>query len=735
MWHIAGQAFDTSQPLLMGILNVTPDSFSDGGLYGDARAAVAHGLEMVAAGADIIDVGGESTRPGSGEVGVEEELERVLPVVRELAAAGVAVSIDTRHAVVARACVKVGASIINDVSGFRDPAMVELAASCDAGLIVMHMAGEPKTMQQAPSYDDVVAEVRGYLLQQAALLEAAGVALERICIDPGPGFGKDLQHNAKLLERFGDFVATGYPVCAAFSRKACIGAWYGGSVPSERVWGSVAVAVRAAARGAAVLRVHDVMQTCAALAAYRAYSANEADMANPIAVAGARGLSPSSGLSSELHTPYRHPRALIALGSNQGDRLAHLMHAVCKIAQLPACEVVAVSPIYESEPAYYTSQATFANAVLELGCGLLPQVLLAELQRIELEEGRVRSFANAPRPLDLDILDYEGICSSDPFCILPHPKLLERDFTVTPLLDVVPGHVLADGTPVTREAIAYGAIIGKLGELDLPLPGRVAALMGQSGSVASLLHDGVVCDSTNDEARRLALQGVADKTVVLAALQTGGRGRLGRTWESPLGGLYHSYVFRPNTTPDKLASFGLVVALGVLEALDELGVQGGGLKWPNDVLLPNGKVAGILLETVSAGSADPDAGTTLIAGVGINVCRRGKMALDEASENRPLGAAYISDVLVVQSAVAAVAAVVINHVWALYDEWTASGYSFAPFAKRYEERLLTLGEEVCVRRLDGSIEAEGIVEGIDAAGYLLVGGKAVATGDVTLRKD
>jgi dihydropteroate synthase len=249
----------------MGILNVTPDSFSDGGQHDGLQAACAHARLMVEQGATIIDVGGESTRPGSDEVSVEEELARVLPVVARLADEGMIVSIDTRHAAVAKACVEAGAAIINDVSGFRDQAMVDVAVGCGAGLVVMHMLGEPKGMQTEPRYEDVVGEVRDYLLGQAHALEAAGVAHERICIDPGPGFGKTFEHNLALLRQTSVFASLGYPLMAAYSRKGFIGALTGVTEASKRVAGSVAVAIYAAQRGARVLRVHDVAPTVEAL--------------------------------------------------------------------------------------------------------------------------------------------------------------------------------------------------------------------------------------------------------------------------------------------------------------------------------------------------------------------------------------------------------------------------------------------------------------------------------------
>jgi dihydropteroate synthase len=253
----------------MGIVNVTPDSFSDGGLHEDPVSAAAFGLRLIEEGADIIDVGGESSRPGATELGTAEELARVRPVVARLSDEDVPVSIDTRHAAIAAACVEAGASIINDVSGFRDPAMIEVAAGCDAGVVVMHMLGEPGTMQDSPRYDDVVVEVSGYLLAQAATLQAAGVAKERIALDPGIGFGKTLEHNLALLRATGELASHGYPVVIGVSRKRFIGEIVGETVPARRLGGSVAAALDAARRGAAVVRVHDVDATVQALAVRR----------------------------------------------------------------------------------------------------------------------------------------------------------------------------------------------------------------------------------------------------------------------------------------------------------------------------------------------------------------------------------------------------------------------------------------------------------------------------------
>lgn len=265
MWHCGERELDTSKVLIMGVLNVTPDSFSDGGLYAAVDVACEHARQMVAEGATIIDVGGESTRPGSSEVDTREELSRVLPVVRVLANEGVIVSIDTRHAQVAQACVDEGAAIINDISGFRDPAMVEVAKSSSVGLIIVHMLGEPKTMQATPHYTDVVKEVRAFLVQRAFELEAEGIAHDRICIDPGPGFGKTFEHNLALLRATAQLADIGYPLMAAYSRKNFIGSLTGIREPERRVVGSVTAAMYAASQGARVLRVHDIAPTIEAL--------------------------------------------------------------------------------------------------------------------------------------------------------------------------------------------------------------------------------------------------------------------------------------------------------------------------------------------------------------------------------------------------------------------------------------------------------------------------------------
>lgn len=238
----------------MGVLNVTPDSFSDGGRWLDAGAAIAHGLAMVGEGADVVDVGGESTRPGAAEVPLEEELRRVLPVVDALAGR-VRVSIDTRKRAVAEAALDAGATIVNDVSAD----LYDVAAVHGAGWVAMHMRGTPLTMQQEATYDDVVSEVREFLLHRVQLALAAGVA--EVWIDPGLGFAKTAHHNLALLARLDELVATGHPVLIGASRKSFIGRLTGDAPVDDRLAGSLALAVWAMEKGAAMVRVHDVQAT------------------------------------------------------------------------------------------------------------------------------------------------------------------------------------------------------------------------------------------------------------------------------------------------------------------------------------------------------------------------------------------------------------------------------------------------------------------------------------------
>ena len=416
----------------MGILNVTPDSFSDGGMHADCDDAAAHAMRMVDEGARIIDVGGESTRPGSAEVAVEEELARTVRVVGELASRGLCVSIDTRHAEVARACVEAGASIINDVSGFRDPAMVEVARNCNAGLVVMHMRGEPKTMQDDPVYDDVVDEVKRYLADRAAELEAAGIARNRICIDPGPGFGKTPKQTNELLLNMQELARLGYPLMAAVSRKSYIGALYGIENPLDRDEASASQALAAVELGASIVRTHNVAMTAEALKDLRPYCF--------------LGLGSNVALVGEA-------------GEEREAKIAVLNEVIGNLVALPDSQLIDISSFYESEPAYFEDQDPFVNAVALIRTGIGPHDLLAYLHAIEERFGRTRTVKNGPRTCDIDILDYQCYVCDDERLTLPHPLLTERDFVVKPLLELRPGHVLANGTPVTEATVEVGRAI------------------------------------------------------------------------------------------------------------------------------------------------------------------------------------------------------------------------------------------------------------------------------------
>ena len=421
-WHCGPYVFDLSLPLVMGIVNVTPDSFSDGGEHDTPGAAVSHAMRLVAEGADIIDVGGESTRPGSTPPSIDEEIARTADIVRELSSRGIPVSIDTRHARVARAALDVGACVVNDVSGFRDAAMRDVLAASDAGAVVMHMRGEPGHMQDDPAYDDVVAEVESYLLSQADLLVASGIARERICLDPGIGFGKTHAHNAALLDATSRLASHGMPLMVAVSRKSFIGEVSGIEAPADRDAASALCAASACFDGARIARVHDVSGT-------------------------ARALNDSR-------------RAALSLGSNVGDGPAHLDAAIRALSRERGVWISRVSAYVRSEPAYRTDQPVFTNAAALVQTTLSPLELLDALHRIEALEGRVRTIPNAPRTLDIDIVDYAGVVADDVDFTLPHPRAAERAFVVEPLLEISPGHVLADGTALDASRARVGRLIG-----------------------------------------------------------------------------------------------------------------------------------------------------------------------------------------------------------------------------------------------------------------------------------
>lgn len=580
VWRCGKYELKFDRPRIMGVLNVTPDSFSDGGEHLDTDAAIAHGLKMLDDGADIIDVGGESTRPGFTPVDPDTEAQRVLPVVKALARAGAIVSIDTRHVEVAKAAVRVGASIVNDVTGFTDPRMVDFVKESDCGVIIMH-AGEvsdierPRThtavqldtsaaafmaekareaeaaaralgatgkskraakaklisnmiqplqpqlpfdavapasvatdapeadpvtgtlaldmsaatavsepapaeapaAQSAPSVaatagDDLVKvmersasragsgnrtsqlrrftlpdsapimrRVMGFLSDQARALVHAGVDRERICLDPGPGFGKDANEDIVIQREMGKIASLGYPTLCAVSRKRLVGAIAGVENARDRDIATFGVCLGAIEQGANIVRVHDVAGFYQFLNGFWA-------IARP-----------------------QPRRAYVALGSNKGDREENIRAARDLITQIPMTCVSACSRIYESEPAYETRQAAFANAVVEIKTELAPLILLEELMKIEQKLGRARGKGtrpNGPRVIDCDLLWMDNEIHGGEKLRLPHPGLGERDFVLVPLEDLMhnPARFFRyEGLDVKEPEDRVGHVVAELGTL------------------------------------------------------------------------------------------------------------------------------------------------------------------------------------------------------------------------------------------------------------------------------
>lgn len=423
IWHCGKYEFDTSTPTIMGVLNLTPDSFSDGGKFANLDDAISHAKMMLEEGASIIDVGGESTRPGADPVPPDEEWGRISQAINALVDMGVCVSVDTRHAQVAKLALDAGASIINDVSGFTDPEMIEVARNSDAGLVVMHMNGEPSTMQDNPQYEDVVTEVKEYLAARAQALIDAGIAKNRICIDPGPGFGKTYKQTIELMRNLHEIVHLGYPVMVAVSRKGFIGYAYhiDDEDPTSRDAASAQESLLACELGASVIRTHNVAETVKAL----------------------QGLCPYVVLSLGSNV------ALVAEEGEETDaKIAQINLAVAALCQLPDSKLIDMASFYESEPAYDSDQDSFVNTIVLLRTGIPPKELLDYLHAIEATLGRTRDQdrPKGPRVIDIDIVDYQLYSAISKELTLPHPDALERDFVVKPLLEILPGHILADGS-------------------------------------------------------------------------------------------------------------------------------------------------------------------------------------------------------------------------------------------------------------------------------------------------
>lgn len=515
-WHCGKHNISLARPRIMGVLNVTPDSFSDGGAHADTDAAIEWGLKLLDDGADIIDVGGESTRPGFRPVSPDEEAKRVIPVIRALVDAGAVVSIDTRHPEVARLAVKLGASIVNDVTGFTNPEMVRVAVESDCGCVVMHAgevsgrtarrsvtldssaaaraaaahakdaapakdADEPEKPAEPSSADvadaaaaerldevmrrsargvtsptvtlaggnrrftlpesaPIMRHVMGFLGDQARELMRAGVSRERICIDPGPGFGKLADEDVVIQRANAKMASMGYPVMCAVSRKRFVGAVSGVTDAAARDAATAGVCIAAVESGVRLLRVHDVAGVAQALNSYW----------------------------SVAHPDPR--RAFVALGSNVGDRLEYLKRAAALINAIPLTCVTAVSRAYETDPAYGIAMPV-ANAVAEIRTELAPLVLIDALLDVEKKLGRTRPAGqegHGPRTIDCDLLWMEGESHAGRKLALPHPRLGERDFVIIPMEDLMhdPERFLAHaGISVLPREQRVGLVRADLGEL------------------------------------------------------------------------------------------------------------------------------------------------------------------------------------------------------------------------------------------------------------------------------
>lgn len=509
-WHCGKHNISLARPRIMGVLNVTPDSFSDGGAHADTDAAIEWGLKLLDDGADIIDVGGESTRPGFRPVSPDEEAKRVIPVIRALVDAGAVVSIDTRHPEVARLAVKLGASIVNDVTGYTNPEMVRVAVESDCGCVVMHAgevsgrtarrsvtldssaaaraaaahakgadepekSAEPSSAEVAdaaaaerldevmrrsargvtsptvtlaggnrrftlPESAPIMRHVMGFLGDQARELMRAGVSRERICIDPGPGFGKLADEDVVIQRANAKMVSMGYPVMCAVSRKRFVGAVSGVTDAAARDAATAGVCIAAVESGVRLLRVHDVAGVAQALNSYW----------------------------SVAHPDPR--RAFVALGSNVGDRLEYLKRATALINAIPLTCVTAVSRAYETDPAYGIAMPV-ANAVAEIRTELAPLVLIDALLDVEKKLGRTRPAGqegHGPRTIDCDLLWMEGESHAGRKLALPHPRLGERDFVIVPMEDLMhdPERFLAHaGISVLPREQRVGLVRADLGEL------------------------------------------------------------------------------------------------------------------------------------------------------------------------------------------------------------------------------------------------------------------------------
>ena len=405
-------------PVLMGILNVTPDSFSDGGRHFDPGSAVARAKGMVAEGAAIVDIGGESTRPGHAPVSAEEELWRVKPVLEALVADfDVAVSIDTGKAAVAREAARLGASVINDVWGLqRDPGMADAVADTGSAVVVMH------NRERTDGTIDILDDVERFFERSLNLAAGAGVPFSRILLDPGVGFGKTPEQNHSCIWNLDRFRRFGAPVLVGLSRKSFLGRITGAEV-DNRLPGTLAADTIALMRGASVLRVHDVAENRAALDIFKTLSA---------------AAKPSARLEDDGRA-----RIVLALGGNVGDKTLSLRRALRAIAGEPGIELTAVSRLYRTAPWGKKDQDWFVNACALGLTRLAPEALLERMKALEVDLGRVSTERWGPRVIDIDLVAYDDISLRSEKLTLPHPELFNRAFVLVPLAEIAPDLIIA----------------------------------------------------------------------------------------------------------------------------------------------------------------------------------------------------------------------------------------------------------------------------------------------------
>ena len=431
-----------SSPQLMGILNVTPDSFSDGGRHFDPAAAVARAKAMVAEGAAIVDVGGESTRPGHSPVSAEEELRRVVPALEALGADfDAAVSIDTSKAAVAREAARLGACVINDVWGLqRDPGMPDAVAETGSAAVIMH------NRDKADPAIDILDDVERFFECSLNLAAGAGVPLSRILLDPGIGFGKTRQQNHSCIWNLDRFRRFGAPILVGLSRKSFIGGIIDAEV-ERRLPGTLAADTIALMRGASVLRVHDVAENRAALAVFMALKGADAPLSAPEREDDGRAC------------------VVLALGGNVGDKVMSLRRALHALAAEPGIELTAVSRFYRTAPWGKTDQDWFVNACALGRTSLKPEALLEHVKALEVKLGRMATERWGPRVIDIDLIAYDDIALKTERLTLPHPELFNRAFVLAPLAEIAPDLVIA-GVRIGEAAARLGAEAAEVWPLD-----------------------------------------------------------------------------------------------------------------------------------------------------------------------------------------------------------------------------------------------------------------------------